>query len=282
MRDSLLHSFVLQGHKTRSNCVVCDIKWWCKDQMWKSACVRRLAVEIGGASAPFLSWPSPFLLIWCGWLLQTTALIAIGRVGPIIPARLSSRCWQPQHQSSLIVCFCLHSESLLSISSGLTSQQGCSQGDGIPCTSGSGACNSTLLRWVASQSHSPAPIASSVILSLFFPCLWHGNENTAHACQTERSRQQAVFLRTNFSVLYLACEWQLGALAQCTGTFCLIRPSLLPSLIKIGWETLLVLESAYPIPLYSWLSLEAFDLFTRRQKCESSLSQIKILTKGHL
>lgn len=108
-------------------------------------------------------------------------------------------------------------------------------------------CSLALLWGKASPFHIPAPVAYSVILSPFFLCLWHMRRLQPRACRTERSRQQAVFLRTNLSVLYLAYEWQLGALARCTGTLCLIRLSLLPPIIKIGWETLLGLESAHPL-----------------------------------
>lgn len=181
----------------------------------------------------FLSVLTESLLIWCGWLLQA-ALITKGKVWLMVPAgclpdtesHVQSHCFPPSSRHA--------------------SQQGCSQSRGIAWTLGSGAmllfCGEKL-----ALSTSLPPL-SVLLFSPFSSCVCNTVRRLQpRACQTEQSRQQAVFLRTNFSVLYLACEWQLGALARCTGTLCLIRPSLLPSLIKIGWETLLGLESAQPL-----------------------------------
>lgn len=152
----------------------------------------------------------------------------------MVPARLSSIYQEP------------HSESLFSPSSRHASQQGHSQSRGVAWTLGSGAIPLFYGEKLAlSTSLPPSPL---LLLSPFSSCVCDTVRRLqARACQTEQSRQQAVFLRTNFSVLYLACEWQPGALARCSGTLCLIRPSLPPSLIKIGWETLPGLESAHAL-----------------------------------
>lgn len=118
------------------------------------------------------------------------------------------------------------------------------------CSPGSGCVqsppHSQMMRcWPFLHTPSPWPL---LLFSVFSSCASSKVMRVQTlSCQTEQSRQQAVFLRTNFPGAIFGSERQLGALAQCTGTLCLIRPSLLPSLIKTGRETLLALESAYSL-----------------------------------
>lgn len=95
----------------------------------------------------------------------------------------------------------------------------------------------------------PAPVASSSWSLPFLPVSLQGNEKEPHSCQTQRSRQQAVFLRTNFSVLYLAVNGSWECLHGVQEHSACLAP-LLPALIKIGWKTLLGLQRAYPLLLF--------------------------------
>lgn len=155
---------------------------------------------------------------------------------------LPSRYWETQLQSSLwLLSFVLTIKAtvLPEFSSG----------------QGSGQVVESLFTWLRVRRmvrcwpflHTPSPWPL-LLFSVFSSCVSSKVMRVqTHSCQTEQSRQQAVFLRTNFPGAIFGSERQLGALAQCTGTLCLIRPSLLPSLIKTGRETLLALESAYSL-----------------------------------
>lgn len=215
--------------------------------MWKPACLLRLTEGLGTPGS-FLSWQSLFSYGMGGYCRQLWSPKA--RSGPWF----QPGCLPDTESHIQSHCFPRSSQH--------ASQQGCSQSCGIAWTLSSGAMPLFYGEKLAlSTSLPPSPV---LLFSPFSSCVCNTVRRLQpRACQTERSRQQAVFLRTNFSVLYLVCEWQLGTLAWCTGTLCLIRPSLLPSLIKIGWETLLGLESAQPL----WLLICIPDCLWKHSTC---------------
>lgn len=211
--------------------------------MWKSACLLRLAVWVGSStSLSVLIESLPFHSV-CGWLLRT-ALLSEGKLWPLIVSQPA--CGGHSFRALFgFFRFCLQSRPLFSLSSQVGRGAARSWNR---CTPGSRCVqsHSRMVRcWPFLHTPSPWPL---LLFSVFSSCVSSKVMRVQTlSCQTEQSRQQAVFLRTNFPGAIFGSERQLGALAQCTGTLCLIRPSLLPSLIKTGWETLPALDSAYSL-----------------------------------
>lgn len=205
--------------------------------------------SVGGGSSSLSALTESFLFIQRVWAAAADSSGLQGRA-TALDCRPSCLADIGRHsfRALLLFCLCLQSRSLFSECS--SAQRSSRDVESVLYTWL--RCVHSHSRMVGCWSFLHAPHPWPLLLSSVFSS--HVSSKVMriqpHSCQTEWSRQQAVFLRTSLPGAIFGCERQLGALAQCTGTLCLIRPSLLTSLIKTGLETLLVLESAYPLLLF--------------------------------